>query len=156
MEVEGTRERRLDRGHATRAIALDGMAVADRESRAIVVDGKIERRARDEVLVVEVAAVHARLDRRDGAPPPRRRDAHHAEEWAQRNLEAPRKRARLRVAIEAREDLLEFIDVGWQRARERPHVRVAPVLPQGDVEDAHLQHIPGPRAMDTERPREDV
>ena len=62
VQLEGADQADLDRGDADLAVALRTVAVADREQRVVDMDWQIERRARDQFLVVHVAAV-----------PPRRR-----------------------------------------------------------------------------------
>ena len=58
-----------------------------------MVDREVEGRALHQFLVVEIAAIAARRQRRDHAPARRRRDRHHAEERRERQLETPRQRA---------------------------------------------------------------
>ena len=91
LEVErqlGAR-RGLDRGPGHLAVTLDGMAVAGGEQSALDRNREIERRARDELLAVHVAAPAAR---RPGAVDARfrRRHPHHAEERREVELEPER------------------------------------------------------------------
>ena len=78
----GPVDRALDRGARELAVALRRVAVAGREQGAVDGDRQEERRAGDELLAVDVAAV---LARRPGVVPPRlgRRHTHHAEERAE-------------------------------------------------------------------------
>src|SRR6516225_2122652 len=62
------------------AVALSGVAVADREQRAAHVDGDEERRSLDQLLVVEVARVNAGRPAADATGLWRWRHAHAAEE----------------------------------------------------------------------------
>ena len=63
-------------------------------------DGNEQRRARDQLLVVEIAGVHARRIAADAADLRRRRHAHAAEERPQRDHDAGRERRRHGLAIE--------------------------------------------------------
>ncbi len=133
------------------------MAVAAREQRAGHVDRQIQRRSRPELLVVEIAAVRARHDRRDAPPARRRCDAHHAEERMQRQVEAPRHAADQAVRVERDVDQpRRVVEVVRQRARERPDHVVAPVLPQLHVDDADLEHVARFGARDMNRTGQDV
>ena len=140
-DLDRSFQRSLDRGGADLAIALHPMAVAEREPAAFDVDRQVQRRTRDQFLVVQVAAVGARLDGRNHSPGRRRRDAHHAEERPQRQLGAPRKPAHVPFAVQPDDHLFERRKIVRQRAGQRPHIGVAPILAQLDVQDADLQHV---------------
>src|SRR5262249_54096713 len=76
--------RTLDRGAADLAVALRCMAVAGREQRAVDRDRQEQRRARDELLAVDVSSVLPRRDRRVHAMAVRRHPEH-AEERMEAN-----------------------------------------------------------------------
>ncbi len=150
-EAEAADQAGLDGVDAHLAVALGGVAVADREQRILHEHRQVERGAGDELLVVHVAAELARLDARHRAPGPRRRVRHHAEERAQRNLGAPRQPADHAVALQRHMDHLRLGEVIGQGAFERTHPRVAPVVVERDVLDVDLQHLPGPRPAHGDR-----
>src|SRR5690348_7022018 len=64
------------------------MAVTDLEQRSRRVNWDVERRAGNQLLVVEIASVYARRRAVHAAHALRRRDAHAAEEGLERNLDA--------------------------------------------------------------------
>src|SRR6185436_13011835 len=66
MELERRRERDLDCSAVDFAVPLRGVAVAGIEERAVVEDRKIERRARDHVTEIDVAAPFGRWSRARG------------------------------------------------------------------------------------------
>ena len=57
VKVEGAAQRGLDGRRADLAVALGGVTVAGRKKRAVVEHRQIERRAGDQLLEVQVAAV---------------------------------------------------------------------------------------------------
>jgi hypothetical protein len=89
MNLKGSGEKRLHGGDVDFAVALAGVAVADLKERSFGVDGKEERRAGNQLLVVHVAGVHPRRRAIDPAGRLGRSDAHAAEERMKRNLESP-------------------------------------------------------------------
>ena len=99
--------RALDRRAAHLAVALRRMPVARREERAVDRDRQVQRRARDELLAVDVAALRARRDRRVHAVPDRRharaRRGTGAASPRDRSMRAPcRRRAPSRCCAAAR------------------------------------------------------
>ena len=100
-------------------------------------------------LVVEVAAMGARLDRADAAPVRWRRHAHHAEERMQRQVQAPGQPGHHAFGVERDVQVPVAVELVGQRAGQRPDHVVAPVLPQLHVDDAHLQHVAGHRHPST-------
>ena len=89
MKLESPRQARLQRRPADFAVALGGVPVASREQGALVPDREIDRRPGDQFLVVEIAAVLARLDRRDAPVLGLRRHPEVAEEGAERQIASP-------------------------------------------------------------------
>src|SRR5207245_7417899 len=83
-------ERSFERGDVHFAVALSGVAVADFKKRAGRMYGNVERRARDEVLVIEIAGHNPRRSAVEAARAFGRRVAHAAEKGMQRNLDARR------------------------------------------------------------------
>ena len=132
------------------------MAIADREQRLVDHDRQIERRALHEFLVVEIAAVAARRQRRDHSPLRRRRDRHHAEEWRERQIESPRQPAGVLLPVERNVDQRVLGEIIRQRTRERADHVVAPVVVKLNVLDPHLEHLPRLRALHGDRPGADV
>src|SRR5712691_9075430 len=80
------------------------MTVADLEQRALRMHGKVERRSRDKLLVVEVPTVNPWGSAVDLSDVLRRRDADAAEKWVKRNLD-PRSELRDHPAPVERDDL---------------------------------------------------
>ena len=132
------------------------MAVAARKQRARHMHRQVERTARTELLVVEVAAVRARHDGADAAPMRRRRHAHHAEERVQRQVQAPRHARGLALDVKRDVDHAVLVELAGQCAGERPDHVVAPVLAQTHVEDADLERVARLGALDVDRPGQDM
>ena len=80
VSCSASAQRGFDRGLIDLAVALRRVAVADLEQRARHVHRNEQRRAGDQLLVVEIAGVRARRIAADAPDFRRRRDAHAAEE----------------------------------------------------------------------------
>src|SRR6185436_15168469 len=91
------------------------MAVADLKQRAAHVDGNEERRARDQLFVVKVAGVNPRRGAADAAIGFRRRDAHTAEERAQRDLNAVAEPPHHTLFIQRNDLHLRVREILWQK-----------------------------------------
>ena len=146
----------LERRQVDLAVALHAMAVAGREQAALGEHRQVDRGADVEVLVVDVAAEGARLDRAALAPFRRRRHAHDAEERLQLDLEAPRHGADAAVGIDR--DVRQAIEreVFGQGAGQRPLHVPAPVGAELDVEHLDRQRIAALGALDIDRAGQDV
>ena len=121
-----------------------------------IADRQIKRRAGDQFLIVDVAAVAPRRRRGDRAPGRRRRRRHDAEERLQRQFEAPRQPADHARAIERNVDEAHLLEIVRQGSNERPDHVVAPVVVQIDRLDADFEHLSGLGAAHGHRSGEDV
>ena len=146
----------LDRSETDLAVALHAMSVADREQRAVDMHRQIQRGARYQFLVVDIAAVAAWRHRRDDARGWRRRDTHHPEERTQRNLQAPGQAADHPLCIEADMDEARLRKIVRQCTGAGPEHVVAPVVGEPDRLDPHLQRVTGLGAADRNRPGADM
>ena len=131
----------LDGGDADLAVALDAMTVAAGKQRARDEHRQIEFGARDQLLVVQIAAHRARDQRGDAAPSRRRRHAHDAEKRLQRQVEPPRQPAHHPLPVERDVDQAGLMEIVGQGAGQRPDQIIAPVLPQPDIENFDLQNV---------------
>ncbi len=147
-QAEAALQRSLDRGDADLAVALHAVAVAAGKQRARHEHRQIQFGAGAELLVVEVAAHRARDQRGDAAPGGRRRNPHHAKERCERQIEPPWQPADHPLAVERDIQKPRFVEIVGQGAGQRTDQIVAPILPELDVEDVHLQHIAGLGAFD--------
>ena len=87
-ELERADQGSLHSGDVDFAVALAGVAVADLEERAGGVHGNVQRSAGDKVFVVEIAGVNPGRIAADAAGGFRRSDAHTAEKWGERDVDA--------------------------------------------------------------------
>src|SRR5690348_7942448 len=83
-------ERRFHRRDVDFTVALPGVSVADLEQRALRPNRDVQRRTRDELLVIEIPRVNSRWRAVHATHRRRRRDADASEEWMQRNRDAAR------------------------------------------------------------------
>ncbi len=133
----------LQRVDAHLAVALHPVAVAGGEVGARHPDRQEQRRPGAQLLVVEVAAVLPRLLGGDGAVVRRRRHAHDAEERRQRQLGPPWQAAG--AAARSIGDVADpaLREILRQGAGQRAEAAIAPVGPELDRIDAHLERVAG-------------
>src|SRR5262249_57304390 len=80
-ELKFSTQPRFDRGYVDLAVPLGRVGIADREQGARDMDRHVQRRAGDQVLVVEVASVNAGRSAADAAQGGIRRNTPSAKEW---------------------------------------------------------------------------
>src|SRR5687767_3197208 len=119
-------------------------------------DRQIESRARNELLVVEIAAIAARWQSAERTPCCRRRNGHDAEEGLQRKLESPGQPARHPLAVERDVHEMNFVEIVGQGPFKRRGIGEAPIVMQLDVLDANLENLSGFGAPHSNRTRADV
>src|ERR1043166_8399507 len=111
-------------------------------------DWNVQRRTRDQLLVVQVAGVETRWSAADAARSLRRRDAHTSKEWPQRNFDPVRKMRHHAVAVE-RDDLHARIrKLIRQETRAWPEAIVRIRNGEPDRLDAHFESVARLRAFD--------
>ena len=120
--------------------------------------GQIQRRALADLLVVEVAAMRARLLGGDRAPLLRRRHAHHAEEGRERQGDArpDRHRAGARRAVHRDVQQAAVGEVLRQGADEGAEAAEAPIGAELDLLHRHPEAVARLGAAHRHRPGDDV
>ena len=151
-ELECPGKRGLERGAIDLAVALTGMAIAGREERPGHVHGQIQCRARDELLVVEIAAVPSGRPAADSADERWRRHAKVAEERLQRHLDTRRERGDVGGEVEGNDPAVLHRERGWQRSAAGGEPIDRERLGDLDVRDANFEHVAGVGAADVDRP----
>ncbi len=147
----------LDRGEVDLAVALRRVRVAHGEQRAGGEHRHEQGRARDQVLVVQVAGVNAGRAAADAAHGRVGRQAHGAEErLVDRHHDALGDRGGLRLAVDRDDAAPERGELFRQRPVIGTLAVVAVVERKIDVDDAHFEHVARHRAADLDRPGEDV
>src|SRR6516164_8099865 len=119
------------------------MAIAHRKVGTRDPHWQIERTSSDQLLVVDVTAVDARLLRGDRAKRRRRGYAHHAKKRREPQFGSPRQRAHAPRPIDRNVADDRLVEILRERARKRADHVVTPVGARLDLLYAHLQHITG-------------
>src|SRR5262249_54959502 len=146
----------LDGGDADLAVALRAMPVAAGEEAALDEDREEERRAGNQLLVVEISAMSARHDRGDAPPGRRRRHAHDAEERPELQALAPGKLRQPGGGVERDVEKPRLVKIVLERARQGADDVVAPILAELHLVNPDLEHLPRPCPLDRDRPGEDM
>src|SRR5256712_2681638 len=155
-ELERSDEGSFERSDVHFPVALAGMAVANFKERAAGVDRKEKRRARDQILVVEVAGVYPRRIAADTPRNFRRSNAHAAEEGMQRDLDALGE-MRDHPRFIQRDDFHARVGkvVGEEAAAGAESV-VGVGYGEADFLDAHFEDVAGLGAFDGDRAGKNV
>ena len=139
--LDGAAQRCLHRGDVDLAIALAGMSVADLEQRARHPHRNEERRAGDEVLVVEVAGVNPRRRAVDPAHRSRRCHADAAEERMHRDVDPVGEVRDVVQRVERDDPALP----GGEVLGDEPAARAERVVRVADFgvhrDESHLEHV---------------
>src|SRR5690242_12370184 len=155
-KLERARQRGLHRGDVDLAVALSRMAVADLKQRAPGMNGNVQRSARNEILVVQIAGVDPRRSAADSPVAVWGRYTHASEKWPKRYLDQIRETGQHPLAIE-RDNLRPGVrKIVRQEAGSRPETIVSKGGCQFDCLNPNLQHIARFGTVNIHRTSEDV
>ena len=144
------------RGDVDFAVTLAGMSVADEQQRARCVHRNVKCRAGDQLLVVEIARVNSGRRTVDASRGRRRRDADAAKEWTQWNLDAIGKMRDHAFRIERDDAHLRVGKIFGDSTAARAERVVGIRNRQPDLFDSDFEHVTRFRALDENRPGENV
>src|SRR5690348_12826545 len=155
-EPETAGERGLEGRDVDLSVALPRVPVTDLEQRTGSPHGDVERRARDELLVIEIAGVNARWRAADPSHGAGWRVADAPEKGTQRQLDSGGE-VRDHLLLVERNDLgARVVVVFGEPAAPRAETIVRVRDREVDRLDLHLEHIARIRAADIDRPGENV
>src|SRR5690606_33174726 len=114
-------------GGADLAVTLRAVTVSNGEARPVDEHWQVERRAGDELLVVEIAAIAPWRHRRKLAPGRWRGHTQHTKERAQRDFHIPWQPANSLGLVDLDIGHVPFVEIMRQAAGERSHAGIGPV-----------------------------